>query len=49
MEIKIHYQEPERIRMLQFCKQEIIATELLDSKMDGKMLADKVVMVADMP
>ena len=47
MEIKIHYQEPERIKNVAIfvSKEAHCLTELLDSKMDGKMLADKVVII----
>jgi formyltetrahydrofolate deformylase len=47
MEIKIHYQEPERIKNVAIfvSKEAHCLTELLDSKMDGKMLVDKVVII----
>ena len=47
MEIKIHYQEPERIKNVAIfvSKEAHCLTELLDSKMNGMMLADKVVII----
>ncbi|HEX7180025.1 MAG TPA: formyltetrahydrofolate deformylase [Nitrososphaeraceae archaeon] len=47
MEIKIHYQEPERIKNVAIfvSKEGHCLTEILDSKMNGKMLADKVVII----
>jgi formyltetrahydrofolate deformylase len=47
MEIKIHYQEPERIKNVAIfvSKEAHCLTELLDSKMDGKLLVDKVVII----
>lgn len=47
MEIKIHYQEPERIKNVAiFVSKEVdCLTDLLDSKMNGMMLADKVVII----
>ena len=47
MEIKIHYQEPERIKNVAIfvSKEAHCLTDLLDSKMNGMMLADKVVII----
>ena len=47
MEIKIHYQEPERIKNVAIfvSKEAHCLTDLLDSKMNGMMLADKVLII----
>lgn len=47
MEIKIHFQEPERIKNVAIfvSKEAHCLTELLDSKIQGKLLADKVVVI----